>query len=389
MSDILEIVSNLAVWFKNNDYVGYDPYQLIGSKVWPFLKSSTSLNAKKCKIWQYPVENIFNLTIHTQKKILVPKSLALIIRSNVSLYKISKDQSLLDLNNQLIQRLIKTKYSDYKNYAWGVPFSWKSGLGQIYPPEYPALIVTAEIGHAILDQYEVQPSKELLIICESIASALIDEIGYTHIDNNKLCFHYTALDKYFVTNTNSYAGSFLVRLASVVSNYNYTKIAESSLLFTMDEQNSDGSWYYYAKPFSHKNKYIDSRHTGFTLVSLLWANRILKNNRINDAIIKGWKYYLNNLIVQEIPKSSPTSFFPIDIHDISQLIITSAEMGDMKLSEDCIRWSIANMSNKINKFYFRIFKNGIIIKIPFIRWNQAWMYRALTLFMERSYEKRL
>ena len=383
MIGIEKFTQNLARWLRKNNYVGYDPYQLQSMKLWPILNILSSPKLPKIFLSKFFVPPVFDLAIRQNKKLLIPKALGLTIRGNISMFKKTKKKALLSQNENLIQTLMDNRYPSYNNPSWGVPFSWKSSFGWLYPEGYPAAIVAAEVGHAFLDHYEIQPSRELKATCCGIAEALINETGFTQINGQQVCFHYTDLDKYFVVNVNTYAASYLARLYSVVPDKKYYDLSLAAIKFTLSHQQSDGSWYYYAPPFVQTNRRIDNRHTGFTLVSLLWANKVLNNNNISEAVQKGWQFYRQNFVSAFKPKWSMDSLFPIDMHDVAQLIITATEFGDLELARGCAQWAIDNMSNNNDEFYYRMYQNGTIIKVPFIRWNQAWMYRAISLLLEK------
>jgi hypothetical protein len=263
-----------------------------------------------------------------------------------------------------------------------VPFEWTSGFGLSYPRGYPALIVTSEIGHSFLDHYIVSPSPEVKKACINIGEAIVNEIGFTQINEQNVCFHYTGIDHYFVNNTNAYAAAYLARLSDIVFNKRYYELALAACKFVEANLLDNGCWFYYAPPFVERNRAIDNRHTGYTIVGLLWANAILKDRDIEKAIDKGWEFYRHNFLEECIPKSRMDSLYPVDMHDVAQLIVTASELGEIKLARDCARWAIDNMSNTTDEFYYRLYPNGTVIKIPFVRWNQAWMYRALTSILQ-------
>ncbi|MBN2463128.1 MAG: hypothetical protein JXB43_05960 [Dehalococcoidia bacterium] len=384
MIGIEKFTQNLSLWLRTNNYVGYDPYQLQLMKLWPILNIMTSPRLPNFFLNKSLMPRLYDLAIKQNKKLLIPKALGLIIRGNISMFKKTKKISLLSQNETLIQMLIDNRYPSYSNPSWGVPFSWKSGFGLFYPEGYPAAIVATEVGHAFLDHYEIKPSRELKMTCRGIAEALIKETGFTQIDGQRVCFHYTDLDKYFVVNVNTYAASYLARLHSIIPDKKYHELALAAIKFTLSQQRDDGSWYYYAPPFVQTNKLIDNRHTGFTLVSLLWTNKILNRKDIAKAVQKGWQFYRQNFISDFNPKWSMDSLFPIDMHNVAQLIITAAEFDDLELAQGCAQWAIDNMSNNKDEFYYRMYQNGTIIRIPFIRWNQAWMYRAIALLLEKK-----
>jgi len=78
------------------------------------------------------------------------------------------------------------------------------------------------------------------------------------------------------------------------------------------------------------------------------------------------------------------------VHCAAQAVITFAEMTDLMpnakvLAGREVRWAIRNLQDPAGYFYFqrhRFFTN----KIPFMRWAQAWMIYALTLYLTESME---
>ena len=87
-----------------------------------------------------------------------------------------------------------------------------------------------------------------------------------------------------------------------------------------------------------------------------------------------------------LPKCSPRHVFPVDIHDVAQAIITATELQDWNLVMKITKFAIDNMSNKKDEFYYKYFENGKTNQTVFLRWGQAWMFKALSLFLERQNE---
>lgn len=366
---IREMCHNLLKWFEKNNYMGHDPYQIPRYEI---------LSDTFFKYFPSP-----SLVFAFLPRLLIPEALGLIIRANASLYKVFGNSFLIRKNSILIETLLDyLKESGYN--GWGVPFKWKSGFGLTYPKDYPFAIVSAEIGHSLLDQYILTKQKRLLATSERIAEFLLAENGFLRI-GNKICFYYSSLDKYLVNNVNTYVASFLIKLGYLKRLSRYFEIATKAIDYTLSQQNADGSWYYYAYPFCRYVSTIDNRHTGYTLVSLKWANAYLKSEKIQSSINSGWRFYKNNFLLNgTIPKHRIDKIFPIDIHDAAQVILTSLEMGEPQIALATAKWVIENMSNKENEFYFKMYRDGKVVRISSARWSQAWMYRALTFLLEKA-----
>lgn len=77
--------------------------------------------------------------------------------------------------------------------------------------------------------------------------------------------------------------------------------------------------------------------------------------------------------------------YPIEIHDVSQSIVTFIKLKDLGRANvnqalKIAQWGIENMQDERGFFYYqkhRYFTD----KIPYMRWAQAWMFYALTLLL--------
>ena len=151
--------------------------------------------------------------------------------------------------------------------------------------------------------------------------------------------------------------------------------------FTVSHQNEDGSWYYWAPP-DKLLYHIDNYHTGFILECLNICRRALKDFEYEDELKRGLEFYAENLFLEDIPKFTNKSVYPIDIHSCAQAIITFCEVFDfdaryLSMAEKVARWTINNMQDEKGYFYYRVYKK-YVDKTPYMRWCQAWMLRALS-----------
>ncbi|MEM2001810.1 MAG: hypothetical protein QXT77_04080, partial [Candidatus Methanomethylicaceae archaeon] len=171
MLPIRDICINMNKWFIRHNFQGHDPYQLTHRIQWWWAKYAP---------WP-------RFLLSFLRPLVIPKALGLIIRGNVSMFRSTHDKSYLEQNDELIKILMKHRYADYTGLAWGWPFKWTSGLGLNYPKGLPLAVVTAEIGHAFLDYYEVTCNPDILKLCSAVALALTDEIGFTRVEPDMTC----------------------------------------------------------------------------------------------------------------------------------------------------------------------------------------------------------
>ena len=80
------------------------------------------------------------------------------------------------------------------------------------------------------------------------------------------------------------------------------------------------------------------------------------------------------------------NLWPINIHNQAQGIITFSKLGKYinkykKKSRTITNWTLSNLQSSEGFFYYekhKYFTN----KIPYMRWNQAWMLYALATYHE-------
>ncbi len=380
MSDLLSICENLRLWFGKNQYKGIDPYQL-DEKVFGYGKGLPILKYIRKALKPFH-SHIPRAIFARLGPIYLPKALGLIIGGNCSLYRVRAKRDYVDENYQLLGVLKKKTSQGFKHTCWGWPFEW--GQDPRYPKDLPLPCVTSPIGHALLDFHSITKDDEVLNTAEDVARFLMQENGFKEFEDS-LCLFYSCIDKNLIYNGNLMASAFLVRLSQINSSQAQLDFAQKALRFVLDGQNSDGSWNY-----SHQKRrigVIDNRHSGFVLESLSQINRILKDKRVELTLRKGWKYYRENFFEDSLPKCSPSQVFPVDIHDVAQAIITCTEMQDWNQAEKIINFAINKMSNERDEFYYKYFENGGTNQTVFFRWGQAWMFKALSLFLEKKTNK--
>lgn len=376
----LKVCESLNRWFQRQNYKGIDPFLLD-----QMIFKSGSNFVKKIRFLLKPLHPFIPRRLFSiSRPIIIPKALGLIIDGNSSLYSIRPQEKYLKENYKLMNMLLENRSPNFKYVCWGWPFEWGGKIR--YPRNFPLVCVTTPIGHALLNFYEITRDKYILGIVEEIAKFLLLENGYERY-RDTLCFYYSQFDKLLILNANAMAGSFLLKLSAINKNEDYRKIGTTAVRFNVKEQNDDGSWYYASEKSHLKGFMIDNRHTGFILEALFVSNRILKKKTIQESIDHGWDFYKRHLFESEVPKWSVDKTYPCDIHDVAQSIITTVELGYLDFAQEVIEFALEKFFNGQDEFYYKLFKNGKVNKTVFFRWNQAWMFRALTLFLEKKNEE--
>ncbi len=382
---IWQSIEKLDKWLTANGWEGYDPYDLRGTPA--FLKVS------QIKFLNIPQKGLFFLEsaaprllrklFFVQKRINA-KAMGLFADSYLDLYKITGKTSFWDKAQETIQWL-ETNYSrQYSGKSWGYPFNWQSNV--LIPAGTPSSVVTATIGNAFWNFYKYTGAENYLTTCTDICDFFEENLNIYQSGNDRICFSYTPLDDFQVHNANLFVAEFLIRVGREVGNDQWIELGRKALNFTLSEQNEDGSICYWGKEQS-KSCHMDHYHSGFEIQSLYSIWKLTDEQKIYRAVKRYYEFYLHHFFeAKTIPKFRPTQTYPINIHACAESILCNATLStDFPEGNDYLKnealWTISNMQDRMGYFYYKIQKYGWIkrkIKIPYLRWGQAWMLRGLT-----------
>ena len=376
-------INLLDNWIEKNGWTGYDPYDIMGTKF--FLRYQSSSRFFKYSLYPlYFLKELFPLfsrKLFRVKKEINAKAMALFARGYLNLYKKSRNEKYLNKALFCLGWLKENPSKGYSGFCWGYPFDWQSRI--FIPKGTPSGVVTSITAHAFLDAYKILKDKKYLEIAKSSCNFLLNDLNIDKADKDKICFSYTPIENFHIHNANLFSASTLLRTYTYIKNEKYKEMGIKAINFTVSHQNKDGSWYYWAPP--DKLFYnIDNYHTGFVLECLNISRRILGDKFGHEkSLRRGLKFYAKNLFLNDgTPKIKHDSIYPIDVHSCAQAIITFCELSDfepkyLNMAEKVTEWSMRNMQDEKGYFYYRIYKNRID-KIPYIRWGQAWILRALS-----------
>jgi hypothetical protein len=113
----------------------------------------------------------------------------------------------------------------------------------------------------------------------------------------------------------------------------------------------------------------------------------LGTDEFKPRLARGYEYYRNNFFETEgAPKYFHNSLYPVDVHSAAQSLITLAELrdlasGSLPLAAKVQVWTLKHLRDDQGYFYYQQRSWGRI-KIPYMRWGQAWMLLALATVLE-------
>ena len=389
----------LEKYCRLEQFQGWDPYDGLNSKVFrnfPLLKRSDLVRLAWIQLFKRNPVNLRRLCFVPKGH--NPKGNALLISGYCNLFRrqalTGKNQSgsgqeLLQIIKNLADRLISLRSDKCRHgSAWGYNFDWQARRLFLFPEGTPTVVVTSFCASALFDAYEVTRREEYLSVALSSADFVMNDLQRTKKENGFL-FSYSPLNG----NNTVYNASLLgTKLLSQC--YHYTKndfyfaAARESAVACTEAQNDDGSWFYGELPLQ---QWIDSFHTGYNLEALVTYQQMAGDTSFSGSIDKGFDFYLNNFFLPDgTPKYYHNKTYPVDIHSPAQLIVALCRSGKLEqhreLADRVLNWTIRHMQDPSGYFYYqkhRLYTN----KISYMRWSNAFMFNALSLYLLHSSEK--
>lgn len=390
MSDkIFASLGKLKDYCEKEGFSGWDPFDGLNSRVFKNLPYISKSEFPRLAWIQAFKKNPVNLRkLFLIEKGYNPKGIGLFLNGYCNLYRIDPQQDVLDKINELADRVLKMKTPGYSGNCWGYNFDWQSRA--FFQPAYtPTIVASTFIAYALMDAYEVSGNKEYLNQSLNVSEFVLKNLHRTMDSDGDFAFSYSPLDHTQVFNATLLGSRLLARTYHYSHNHELLEAAAKSIRFCMKHQKADGSWTYSNLPF---HQWIDNFHTGYNLECLIEYQHYSRDNSFEQHINKGLEYYLNTFFTPAgVPKYYNNSVYPVDVHAPAQLIITLFRLGmidnHIGLVERVLNWTIDHMQSRQGFFYYQ--KNNLYtIKIPYMRWSQAWMFYALTTYMLWSKEKK-
>jgi hypothetical protein len=393
-------LGRLLRYCRDEGWAGYDPYDGLNS---PLVKALT-LNSKPLRIAATQLIKRSPVNVRPLlgiRKGFNPKGLALAARALILLSRAKVGDEAANAGDQanvaggsveeleadvksLLTRLDKLRSEAYTEACWGYNFDWQS-RAFFAPLGTPNVVSTVFAAHAFLDWHEATGDERAFETACSSCRFLLDRINRTN-EGDEFCFSYTPLDRSRVHNVNLLAAELLARMFAKDGREEYRDAALSATRYTLARQKQDGSWPYGEDP---SQAWIDSFHTGFVLVSLRRIGVCVGPDDLRPALNAGFEYYSRRFFLADsTPGYYHDHLFPVDVHSAAQAIITFVEMTDLmpnarQMADRAATWAIENLQDPAGFFHFQR-RRFYTIKIPYMRWAQAWMLYALSRFHTRD-----
>lgn len=395
MINVCETIKRLDAWIEQNGWRGWDPYDIKEIPlVWKLESLPPLLLVKIIRKVTFSLIDLCPLGARKVLKIrplVNPKGMGLFLAGYCNLFDTTGKKRYLEKAKECARWLIMNQNTGYSGCSWGYPFDWQSPI--IIPKGTPSSIATATVGDGFYLLYKCTGDEEFLSICENICNFFLNDLKITYRDPDALCYSYTPLDDYQVHNTNLFIGEFLSRIGKETGNENWVEQGVRCGNFALKEQRPEGYLPYWGLKqtdiYSNGIIHTDHYHSGFEIRMLygIWKNT--EDERFREAYVKYFEWYLKNMFEDDgiIPKLTPDSKYPIDIHSCAEAILCQATLvqdhpEQKQHLEKTLEWVIRTMEYGEGTYTHMLrkipFMGELCVNIPMIRWGQAWMLRALS-----------
>lgn len=385
MHELNLLFSDLYEYMKHEKFKGYDPYDFLSSQY-------VSSNNKLTSVFGTQFLKYFPLNIRPflgiEKKYNL-KTLVLTVRSLIKKNKFDEELGSYDEDITFLFSIIMNNAKKENGLSWSrLDYDFYS-LSGLQKRSSSIIYLTALVGHMCIELYEFYKIEKYLEYANDIGKFLVNVKKYEN--QNTICFYYTTSIKDRIFNASAYAAAFLSRLFSYTKKEKYLEISTKAFNYILKGQNQNGSWFYGT---SNKRKVLTliDYHQGFILDSLKYhLDYVGFEQKIYNSLKKGLVFYKNYQFkdngqsIYRYPKK-----WPIDIHNQAQGIITFSRMGDMDkeypvFSKKIFLWTLSNMYNSTNKFFYYQKWPLLTNKISYLRWGQAWMLFSLSNLISNTY----
>ncbi len=377
MKNELELTAaRLGSWIETEQFKGWDPYDALNS---PLLRRLSFRSRLLSIVWvQLLMRTAVNLRpLLGIRKEHNAKAQGLLMAAYLRLYRLNPSEETLSIIDRVSSWLEENVATGYSGACWGFNFAWPN-RSFFAPSGTPTIVNTSVVAGAFLDGYEWLGRESWLEVARSACDFIIKDLNM-HEDSDGVCFSYTPLDHRRVHNANMLGAALLARVAKHTNEPSLKELAARAVTFTASRQRNDGSWLYGE---AARDGWVDSYHTGMLLDALDVYREASGAKELDHPIERGLDYYSRRLFRDEyIPKFRSHMVYPIDIHCVAQAILTFTRFRRLddsfgRRAYALASWARNNMLEESGSFHYQI-RRYYRIRIPYLRWGQAWMLRAL------------
>ena len=374
----------LLNYCRSNDWAGYDPYDALNSRIFQALPI-LDFRLMRLVLTQASKRSPINFRpLLLVPKTHNPKGLALFLSSLLKLSRAGVLDREIDLV-KMADRLLALRSENTSYSCWGYNFSWQTRF-ELVPKGSPNIICTTFAANALLDLFEKQPEPRFLEAAISACNFILDVL-YWKPTPGESCFSYTPLWQAEVHNASLLGAALLCRVARLSGERKFLGPALEAANYTARRQHKDGAWDY-GESDKPSQRWKDNFHTGYNLCAFRRIGADAQTKSFEPNVRLGFQFYREHFFRADgAPRYFHNATYPIDVHCVAQSVITLYALKDLQpdnltLAASVMKWAMANMWDERKGFFYCLKTPSYTVKIPYMRWAQAWMLLAFATILD-------
>lgn len=375
-------------WCRRQGFAGYDPYDALNSRLFAATPLSHSRLARLAwtQLHKRSPVNLRSLVGIPRER--NAKGIALFALAALSEYRRTQTREAEIEARELLDDLMWMRLKGFKGAAWGYNFDWQS-RSFFVPRGTPTIVPTAFAARALCEAAEIFSPEEYLPFARTIADFILNDLNQSGEADDEVCFSYSPLDQTRVFNASLLAGETLTTLGRLSDEPSLCDWAMRAARYVVRRQRADGSWAYGGDEYQ---SWADNFHTAFILCSLSRTIDSVSaafgpSDELDNSLRRGYEFWRERFFLDNgWPKYYPDQLYPADVHSAASAIVTLVELrgripGTLMLAEQIAEWAIKNLGDDRGFFHYQR-RRFYTVRIPYMRWSEAWMTYALARLLE-------
>lgn len=394
-TDLKTVHRDLWAWCRANNFAGYDPYDALNSRLFQAtpLKHSRIARLAWTQIFKRSPLNFRRLArVPAERN---PKGTALFALAALADYRRLRTVEAETDVRALLDDLLAARLTSKSGAAcWGYNFDWQS-RSFFAPRATPTIVPTAFAARALAEASQAFGDEAYLQAARSSCDFILNDLNRSEESADEVCFSYSPLDRTRVFNASLLAGEVLANVGALTGECELVDWGMRAARYVARRQNDDGSWAYGADDYQ---TWSDNFHTAFILLSLSRISDVVSEPRLvgvatgsrdqlDSVLHRGYGFWRERFFLSNgWPKYFPDRLYPADAHSAASAIVAlvelqSLDVGATELADTIARWVIENLRDPRGFFYYQR-RRFHTIRIPYLRWSQAWMMYGLARLLE-------